>query len=683
MQKKDGSIHIRGAREHHLKNLNIDIPLRAMTVVTGPSGSGKSTLAINTLYAEGQRRYVETFSPYVRQFMDRMSRPAVDAVENVPPAISIGQRNSVKNSRSTVGTMTSLNEYLKIIYARLAQGRDEQGRVVRPQSPQRVADLLLGTAASDLSDSSRAVVSDRSTGDRGADCSELSEFAVASLDSVASSLDAESSRLGRDCLICFALKPVGSFEEMRESLEGQGYLRVLLGDEVLRLQDATELQLGMESWLLVQDRVKIVEENRQRLMEAVESAMGFGDQVTTVFFADGATRPLRWIDARSFRGDWFPLLEPRAGLFSGNSPLGACPHCKGYGRSVTYDYSRGILPEKSIAEGALKIFSSATLSACYEDLLAINRKRKILNIKTKWSKLSDEQRAWVIEGDAAIAQQDIDPWAGVAQGLWYGFKGVFADMEKHAHKMSVRIFLAHYRVYSLCESCHGGRLRPEALAFTIAAKTMPDVQAMPMDDLLLWLDAEVLPFVGNDRSLYQAVMECRSRVAYLCEVGLSYIAANRLTRTLSGGEIERVSLTACLGASLTETLFVLDEPTVGLHARDTGRLINAMRRLVQRGNTLLVVEHEEAVMRAADYLLDLGPESGSAGGELVFAGSVAELTAECAAQYPLSPTLQFLSGAREIAPPKKRRKAKKSLRLRGVNCHNLHDLDVDIPLGGL
>jgi len=685
MQDKDGSIHIRGAREHHLKNLHLDIPLRAMTVVTGPSGSGKSTLAINTLYAEGQRRYVETFSPYVRQFMDRMSRPAVDAVENVPPAISIGQRNSVKNSRSTVGTMTALNEYMKIIYARLAQGRDEMGRIVRPQSPQRVADLLLATVVKDareVSDELReAVITDSSEASTEWSSASSSGLPTPSPTPLLGEFSSESSYLDKDCLICFELKPVGSFEEMVESLEGQGYLRVLVGTDVLRLRDATESQLGMGSWMMIQDRVKIIEENRQRLMEAIESAMNLGNHQARVFFADAAARPLRWTDGRSFRGDWFPLLEPRAGLFSGNSPLGACPNCKGYGRSVTYDYSRGILPEKSIAEGALKVLSSATLSACYEDMIAINRKRKILNIKTTWTKLSDAQRAWVIDGDAAMAEQDIDPWSAVAQGLWYGLKGIFADMEKHAHKMSVRIFLAHYRVYSICASCHGGRLRPEALAFTIGAKTIPDVQAMPMDDLLLWLDAEVLPFVGGDRSLYQAVMECRSRVAYLCEVGLSYIAANRLTRTLSGGEIERVSLTACLGAALTETLFVLDEPTVGLHARDTDRLICAMRRLVDRGNTLVVVEHEEAVMRSADYLLDLGPASGSAGGELVFAGSAADLAAASAEQCAQSPTLQFLSGAREIAPPKKRRKVKKSLRLRGVNCHNLHDLDVDIPLG--
>lgn len=616
----DMSIRIKGAREHNLQNVNVDIPLGRMTVVTGPSGSGKSSLAMATLYAEGQRRYVETFSPYVRQFMDRMDRPDVDAVENVPPAIALGQRNSVKNSRSTVGTMTALNEYLKLIFSRLAVGHDAEGREVKPATPQGVATELLAEHA------------------------------------------------GEDALVCFAVQPVGAFDEMVQALVGQGYLRVLLGGAVMRLEEASEVSLGMERWLVVQDRVRLREDARARLTEALEIALRLGQKVVFVSLKDESG----WGAPREYHSDWYPLEEPRPALFSGNSPLGACPVCKGYGRAITYDYGRGIDPEKSIAEGALKMLASPTLSTCLKDMLSVNRRFRAVRTNIPWKDLTPKEQDWVLYGNCG----DLDAWTASDHGLWYGYKGIFEDMEKHAHKMTVRIFLAYYRVYSICPACHGGRLRPEALAFTIGGLNVPQVQALPMDELLPWLDTHVVPLAATDRSLLQAVRELRSRVVYLCEVGLGYLAANRLTRSLSGGEIERVSLTTCLGASLTETLFVLDEPTVGLHSRDTARLIAAMRRLASRGNTLVVVEHEEAVMRAADYLVDMGPGSGTAGGRLVYAGKPAAI-----GKQPESLTGAYLSGKKEIAIPDKRRKPKGFLKIRGAECHNLHDFSVDIPLG--
>lgn len=622
-EQGDRFIRIRGAEEHNLKSVDVDIPLGGITVVTGPSGSGKTSLAMSTLYAEGQRRYVETFSPYVRQFMDRMDKPAVRSVENVPPAIALGQRNSVKNSRSTVGTMTGLNEYLRLIFSRLAVGRDEQGNIVKPFTPQSVADELL------------------------------------------------THHAGEDALICFAVTPVGAFADMQQALIGQGYLRVLAGGETLRLENATEKLLGMERWMVLQDRIKLRPDSRTRLTEAVETAFRHGQDVAYVSLKgeDGA-----WGAPREYRCDWAPLAEPKPGLFSGNSPLGACPDCKGYGRAISYDYNRGIIPEKSIKDGALKMLSSPVLSECYDDFIRCNRKSKAVRLNVPWQELTQRERDWVLYGNAG----ELDAWSAHDAGLWYGYKGIFDDMEKHAHKMSVRVFLAYYRVYTICPSCNGGRLRKEALAFTLGGLTVPQVLALPMDELLAWTDAHVLPALGDDRSLAQAVREFRSRVAYLCEVGLGYIAANRLTRSLSGGEIERVSLTACLGAALTETLFVLDEPTVGLHARDTERLIASMRRLSDRGNTLVVVEHEEAVMRAADYLVDMGPESGAEGGKLIYAGEPAGIL-----KAKESLTGQFLSGAREIAVPARRRKAKKGevLRIEGATCHNLKDFSVDIPLG--
>lgn len=615
------AIHIRGAKEHNLQDVSVDIPLGGITVVTGPSGSGKTSLAMSTLYAEGQRRYVETFSPYVRQFMDRMDKPDVEAVENVPPAIALGQRNSVRNSRSTVGTMTGLNEYLKLIFSRLSVGRDAQGHVIRPYTPQTAADDLLQQAT------------------------------------------------GKNLLVCFEVRPAGSFEEMAQALQGQGYLRVLSAGKVVRLAEAGESELGMDGWMVIQDRIKLLPENRGRLIEALEAAFRLGQDVAKAVFENEAGM---WDEVREFRSDWRPLMEPRPGLFSGNSPLGACPACKGYGRAISYDYEKGVLPEKSIADGALKMLSSQTLSECYSHFEKVNRRVRAVRMNVPWKDLSKKEKDWVFLGNCG----DMDPWTAWDHGLWYGYKGIFEDMEKHAHKMSVRVFLAYYRVYSVCPACQGGRLRPEALAFTIGGLAVPQVQDLPMDELLPWLDEHVLPSVGEDRSLSQAVREFRSRVAYLCEVGLGYLSSSRLTRSLSGGEIERVSLTACLGAALTDTLFVLDEPTVGLHARDTAKLISAMRRLARRGNTLVVVEHEEAVMRAADYLVDMGPGSGSAGGKLVYAGVPEEVE-----KAEASLTGQYLSGTRRISIPSKRRKGKGKLSIRGAECHNLHALDVDIPLG--
>lgn len=622
MQHRDTEfIRIRGAAEHNLKQVDVDIPLGKLTVVTGPSGSGKSSLAISTLYAEGQRRYMETFSPYVRQFMDRMDKPVVESVDHVPPAIALGQRNSVKNSRSTVGTMTGINEYLKLIFSRLAEGRDEQGRVVRPMTPIGVAEELL-----------------REHG-------------------------------GSEALVCFGLEPVGTFDEMREALVGQGFLRVLVGEKVLRLEEVEKRVIGMKKWVVVQDRLRIRPESKHRLIEAAENAFQHGQNITLISLKAGDGT---WGKPVEYRSDWYPLLEPQPGLFSGNSPLGACPACKGYGRAISYDYNKGIEPELSLHDGALKMLSSPTLSACYKDLLRVNRKEKAVRLDVPWKKLTKKERDWVLYGNCG----DMDVWQAYDNGYWYGYKGIFEDMEKHAHKLSVRVFLSYYRVYSVCPECGGGRLRPEALAFTLGELTVPQVQALPMDEMLQWVDAYVLPTVGEDRSLAQAARELRSRVAYLCEVGLPYLSASRLTRSLSGGEVERVSLTACLGAALTETLFVLDEPTVGLHSRDTARLITSMRRLADRGNTLVVVEHEEAVMRAADYLVDLGPGSGSAGGNLVYAGAPAGIESD-----KDSLTGQYLSGSRGISIPKRRRKPKNWIRIRGAECHNLHGLDVDLPLG--
>lgn len=617
------SIRLRGAREHNLCDIDVDIPLGKLTVVTGPSGSGKTSLAIHTLYAEGQRRYMETFSPYVRQFMDRMRRPDLDSMDNILPAIALHQRNSIRTSRSTVGTMTGLNEYWKLIFARLSVGHDpETGRIVSPDSPATVYEKAL-----------------KEWGD------------------------------GADVLIAFYVPNPDAVPDrmMRQNLQQQGYVRVFYDGGVHRVDDDPERALPRDI-LVVQDRVRLSEENRQRMLEAVETGMRLGKNIAVLIPADGKEAS-GWGTPREFRSDWHPLMEPVPALFSSNSPLGACQECKGYGRLISIDYSKAIDPEKSLKDGALHIFESGRVAECKKDLLRAIKRTKAVRLDVPWKKLSKKEVAWIMNGET-------DDWRAAWEAdQWYGLIGFFKALESQTHKMMIRVWLSHFRIYTECPHCRGRRLRSEAMAFTIDGKTLPDLQEMPMSDLLLWINGHIA-MPEDDHSLKHAILELKSRVEYLNQVGLGYISSSRLTRTLSGGEIERVSLTTCLGASLTETLFVLDEPTVGLHPRDTGRLISSMNRLKNRGNTLVVVEHEEAVMRAADHLIDMGPGSGAEGGRLVFAGEPDGIDS-----VPDSVTGQYLSGVRNIPTPLKRRKPKRWLKVKKAVKHNLDGLDIDIPLG--
>lgn len=626
-----GFIKIRGAREHNLREIDVDIPLGSLTVVTGPSGSGKTSLAMHTLYAEGQRRYMETFSPYVRQFMDRMDRPDLDSIENILPAIALEQRNTIRTSRSTVGTMTGLNDYWKLIYAQMSVGHDAEGNEVHPMRPALIVEELK-----------------------------------------------QSNDLGADFLIAFEVKEIEgmSLEDLRGYLSAQGYVRLWMAGGLLRLDewDGVWAATGVpeidavKSILVVQDRVKLVEDP-QRMMDSLESAMRLGSNCVWLFKQgqDGKG----WEFCRSYRGDWYPLVEPRAGLFSSNSPLGACPECKGYGRTIHIDYLKAINPELSLNDGLITVLEGKKIvEETRRMMLDRAKKTKALRMDIPWKKLSPAEQEWVLKGE------ELDEKLSWDSSKWFGIEGFFRLLEKESHSMITRVFLSKYRVYNTCFRCHGKRLREEALAFTIGGKSLPDLQEMPMSDLRVWLDEYVVSQKPETRGLRHAIQELRGRVEYLNEVGLGYLTSSRLTRSLSGGEIERVSLTSCLGAALTDTLFVLDEPTVGLHPRDTEQLIHSLKRLQDRGNTLVIVEHEEAVMRAADYLIDMGPSSGAAGGNVVYAGSPEGiLTKED------SCTGRFLAKTQEIALPKQRKKPKQWLKIRGATQHNLKGLDVDIPLG--
>ena len=618
------SIRLRGARQNNLRGIDLDIPLGQLIVVTGPSGSGKSSLAFDTIYAEGQRRYVETFSPYTRQFLERMDKPLVDLIEGIPPAIAIEQANNVRTTRSTVGTITEINDYLKLLFPRVAKGF----------CPSCHREVTQGTPPSIVRDI-------------------LSKFK------------------GQQVLLNFGVKIPEDTKpkEFFDFLQQQGYLRIWLNGKILRTDDPVPPKRIPTLVQIIQDRLEITEENTVRLSEAVENALRLGSDKLTVVNPDT-------LDEHPFSSGWHcahcdkGIRPPSPALFSFNSPLGACPECKGFGRIIGIDFNR-VMPDRalSIAEGVIRPFQSGQSAECQDELLHHCRKRG-LDIRKPFEKLPRAAQEWVINGD-----EDIDPKNARESGAWYGIKGFFAWLESKAYKMHIRVLLSRYRSYQPCEHCKGGRFQPETLNYRISPPglTIADVGAIPLNKLTALLESiDVSPSDTSTQLVHSQVV---SRVNYLCQVGLGYLTLNRPTRSLSGGEIQRVNLTTCLGASLVNTLFVLDEPSVGLHPRDTNRLIEILEGLRDKGNTLLVVEHEEAIIRCADFLVDIGPGRGISGGELLYSGPASEFSSKN------SLTADYLEGRKSIPIPKKRRKAKKHIELCGVTHHNIKNLDAKFPLG--
>ena len=636
-QKGQDSIVVRGARQNNLKALDLDIPLGKLTVVTGPSGSGKSSLAFQTLYAEGQRRYVETFSPYVRQFFDRMDKPAVDRIDGIPPAIAIEQKNNVRTTRSTVGTITEINDYLKLLYARCAHAVDPStGDLIRPDT----SDSIASWCFENLPDQQALVL-----------------FPV-------------------------PVPPEMELEEFFSFLQQQGYLRIHLNGNVIRSDspEAAGFTLLPSQVQVIQDRVKVTKANRQRLLEALERALDLGKGSCTIVEAKEGSSP------RPFSTNWtnpatgFTARPPTPALFTFNNPVGACPACRGFGRVIGIDFAKAVPDhQRSIREGCVKPFQGDRGEECQRDLES-HAARRGLDLDCPFSDLTEEEQNWVLYGERDSPE---DAWDN---DEWYGVKGFFEWMEGRAYKMHVRVFLSRYRSYTTCTQCRGSRLQPEALCFQVHGHTLPGLWRQPVSELHPWfveLPAR-LRAQGTliDKTTELVHSEITNRLHFLREVGLGYLTLDRATRTLSGGEIERVNLTSCLGASLTNTLFVLDEPTVGLHPRDVGALVSVMNGLRDKGNTLVVVEHEEAVMRAADHLLDLGPGAGEHGGEVV-ASLPSQRMRQAAAlkAAPRSTTLPYLLGRVSIPVPPSRRTPSGFLRIRGATRHNLVDLDVDVPLG--
>ncbi len=668
-----GLIRIRGARQHNLKNLDLDLRTGELTVVTGPSGSGKSSLVFDTLFAEGQRRYVETFSAYARQFLDRMDKPAVDRVEGVPPAIAIDQTNPVRSSRSTVGTMTELNDHLKLLFARGAELFDRETALpVRHDSPETIAAEL--RRRSEAQGDPRLVLT----------------FPV--------ELPANTTP-----------------EEIEQWLSASGYTRVQAERTVQReVKDEApakgkKAKPAIEAVKLldvVADRFRIAGAEPARVMEAIETGLKRGGGRLTVYALKEEGEPEIWKFSTGLHCPESDIryTEPTPSMFSFNSPVGACDTCRGFGRVIGVDYGLVIPNEKlTLRNGAIKVFQTPAWKECQDDLM---RHAEAAGIPrdTPWAKLTPEQQAWVKNGSPQ--------WNGKWNQQWYGVGRFFEYLESKAYKMHIRVLLSKYRSYTECPSCRGARLKNDSLLWRIGTQAQADavlppekrylppgvrwsrtqLEALPglcLHDLMLMpLErlrrffaslADTLAPAGADgqaQALRLLLDEINTRVRYLCAVGIGYLTLDRQSRTLSGGEVQRINLTTALGTSLVNTLFVLDEPSIGLHPRDMARINEAMLRLRDAGNTLVVVEHDPAVMLAADRLIDMGPGPGERGGQIVFDGTPAQIRSADTL------TGAYLGSRKTIGMGFKRMVTDSTPRLvlEGAREHNLKNVSVEFPL---
>jgi excinuclease ABC subunit A len=678
---RNDCVEVRGARQNNLKSIDVDLPLGQLTVVTGPSGSGKSSLAFETIYAEGQRRYVETFSPYMRQFLDRMDKPRVDDIRGIPPAIAIEQSNPVKTSRSTVGTMTEINDYLKLLWPHVAKAFCPNcSREIRPETAQSIAEQIICHFQ-----------------DRGG-----SPNRPRAIEVNRPYLRADDENI---ILITFwvAVPPKTAPRAFFDFLQQQGYLRVWIDNEIVRVDADPKIKRLGARVQVIQDRVAIGDENRARLVEAIETALRFGKgKINVIPISENAQRSTsnaqHPTDHRSLITDnEFPfsvgwhcafcdldIRPPTPGLFSFNNPLGACPECRGFGRTISIDLNKAI-PDRSltIKQGVVRVFRGAEFGESQKDLLRACAREEI-DINVPFEELPKADQDFVIEGEKRSGDYTEEDYE---HDRWYGVRGFFRWLESKTYKMHVRVLLSRYRAYITCPSCKGGRYQPEALNYKISTKSeirnrkseivlsLPEFQALPISDAHDFLRDMDIPAGNKTAQMLRG--EICARLNYLREVGVSYLTLDRSTRTLSGGEVQRVNLTTCLGASLVNTLFVMDEPSIGLHPRDVGQLVRVMHNLRDKGNTLLVVEHEEQIIRAADNLIDLGPGRGEQGGELLWNGPLNDFLARA----PQSLTRDYLTNRKSIRFPKSRRRWTSSIKLVGARQHNLKNIDVDLPLG--
>jgi excinuclease ABC subunit A len=621
------SIVVRGARQNNLKGFDLEIPRRTVTVVTGPSGSGKSSLAFDTIYAEGQRRYVESLSSYARQFLERMEKPDVDSIEGLSPAVAIEQKNPTKTSRSTVGTATEIYDYLRLLWARVGRTYCPTcGREIKPDTVQSVTDIVLRVPS------------------------------------------------GLRFYVTFPLRLSGKVTHAVavENLRAQGFLRVVMDGLVLHLDEIADSRRDItraKELLVVVDRLVIAPDVGGRLSDAVAMAFREGEGDCVILFGDPIVSPIDGLTVTKLSfterfecpndGTVAPVPTPQ--LFSFNSPRGACSQCNGFGAVLEYDESLIVPhPTRSLRDGAIDPWTKPRYDG-KRRALAEFAKRERIPMDKPWEQLTSAQRQLLLHSKTR------------------GYKGIFPfmrDLEEKRYKQYIRVFLRQYQTAQECPRCHGTKLQPEALNVRVGGLNIAQVAELPVDQLATWL-SELQLTEFELRVAEMILKEARNRVTFLRDVGLGYLSMNRATRTLSGGEAQRIGLANSLGSQLVDTLYVLDEPSIGLHSRDMDRLLKLLQRLRDAGNSVLVVEHDLAAIKMADYMVELGPGSGEAGGEIVFAGPMSRV-----AESPL--TGQYVTGARTIPlPDERRRLGPRWITLTGAREHNLQNVDIRIPLGVL
>ena len=607
---KEEQILIKGAKLHNLKDISVAIPKGKLVVVTGLSGSGKSTLAFDTLYAEGQRRYVESLSSYARQFLGRLDKPKVDFIENISPAIAIEQKVNTSNPRSTVGTSTEVYDYLKLLFARVGHTFSPvSGREVKKDTVSDVVDFILSFP---------------------------NEHKLLLLSPIVPSA-------GRTC------------EQTLRLLEEQGYARIKYQGKVERLSDLNFKEVKGDFSLVV-ERIVVdhEEETDQRLADSVSTAFFEGKGVC---FVEDLTTGEEHHFSNQFEADGITFLEPNVHLFSFNNPYGACPVCEGYGDTIGLDETL-IVPNTSLSvyDNAIYPWRGETMS-WFRDQLVNNAYKFDFPIHRPWYELTEAQKQLIWDGNEYFT----------------GLTAFFKELEEKNYKIQNRVMLARYRGKTTCYACKGKRLRPEANYVRIGGQSISDLVSMPISDLVVFFDHLTLkPY--EQKVAERLLREIHNRLHYLLDVGLGYLTLNRKSNSLSGGESQRINLATSLGSSLVGSMYILDEPSIGLHPKDTERLIHVLKSLRDLGNTVIVVEHDEDIMKAADYIIDIGPEAGTLGGEVVATGTYEELLK--------APTLtgEYLSGRRTIEMPKKARASKHFIEIKGARANNLKNIDVTFPL---
>lgn len=615
----DDNIYIKGARVNNLKNIDVEIPRDKLIVITGVSGSGKTSLAFDTLYAEGQRRYVESLSSYARQFLGRMSKPECDYIKGIPPAIAIEQKVSTRNARSTVGTSTEIYDYLRLMFGRI-------GRTISPVSGKEVK-------------------------------KHQTEDLVKSMLSYP-----EGTRF----MLMIKLKPLAGDEAAAylDSLMKEGYVRIEKNGEIIKIEDfaAQKPVPDLKGGYLIIDRMVAGsgKDTVSRLTDSGETAFFEGNgECILRFYTESGEETHRF--SKRFEMDGITFEEPNELMFNFNSPIGACPTCEGYGKVVGIDENL-VIPNK-----ALSVYDDAVV--CWRGEKMSEWKHNFIShaaeygfpVHKPYYELTDEQRhlLWHGKGD-----------------IW-GIDSFFRMVEENLYKIQYRVMLARYRGKTVCPDCKGGRLKPEALYVKVGGKNIAELTQMPVSELQKFFDT--LKLSASDAQVAKRLLiEIKSRLQFLMDVGLGYLALDRLSSTLSGGESQRINLATSLGSSLVGSLYILDEPSIGLHSRDTGRLIKVLRQLQELGNTVIVVEHDEEIIRSADYIIDIGPDAGRLGGEVVYQGDISGLQKNSS-----SYTVKYLTGEDKIPIPVRRRKWNNYIRIKGAAQHNLKGIDVDFPLNVL